>query len=257
MIGIAVNTDALRKRIIRFFDSYARAQILNFVRHLSAIGEVYVFGGLIRDIALFGGKEFNSDIDLVVECSQVDLDYFFSACELLAQRNKFGGYRTILDGWSVDVWAVEETWAFKEGLVEYSGVESLLSTTVTTWESVLFSFRTRKIISSMDYLERISRGELDVVLVENPNRLGVLLKLLKAMCDKRARIVMPGALAYLKVELLEYSSVYLEQAQRNALGRVYLDYSSIDDLKWQVRNMNFDLFGSVVDIKGSNLNIKF
>lgn len=227
------------------------------MRTLSSIGEVYVFGGLVRDIALFGGRNFNSDVDLVVDCSQADLDCLFSACGSSARKNKFGGYRTVLDGWSVDVWAVGETWAFKAGLVEYLGVESLLATTVTTWESVLFCFRTKKIISSDDYLGSLNRGELDVVLVNNPNRLGVLLKLLKAICDKRAQIVMPRALEYLKAELTGYTSAYLELAQKNAFGKVYIDRLSIDELKRQVKDMNFDLFGSVVNVKGSNLSIKF
>ena len=64
---------------------------LDFVSSALPDGDVYLFGGIIRDLAIHGGEEFDSDIDLVVEGEWSNLISYIS--KLGASRNKFGGYR--------------------------------------------------------------------------------------------------------------------------------------------------------------------
>lgn len=257
MIDIAVNEQAFKKRVIRFFDSAKRVGVSNFVKHLSSVGEVLVFGGLLRDIALFGTKGFNSDIDLVVDCSAECLERFFLEGERQFIKNKFGGYRLEAGGWTIDVWPIRETWAFKYASVAYVGRESLLLTTITNWDSVVFSFKDKKIISRPCYLDCLRLGELDVVLTDNPNKAGVLMRVIKAICDKRAKILMPRLLSYLKQELPKWTASQIVTAQEDLLGRVYLSDVEFYSFRDEIFSLKEDLFGSYILVKGRNLSFVF
>lgn len=257
MIDIAVNNQSFKKRIVRFFGSSKRAEVLDFIRHLSDVGEVLVFGGLLRDIALFGAREFNSDIDLVVDCSVDRLASFFSRSSLRFHRNKFGGYRLEVGGWTVDVWPIRETWAFKSNHIVYSGRDSLLFTTITNWDAVAFSFKDKKIISSPSYLECLRLGELDVVLTENPNEDGVLMRVIRAICDKRAQILMPRLVKYLKQELPKWTSIQIAEVQEKMLGKIYLSQAEFYNFRDEIFSLEEDLFGSPVSIKGRNFSLVF
>lgn len=257
MIDIASNNQAFRKRVIRFFDSPKRSDVLSFIRRLSSVGEVLVFGGLLRDIALFGAKGFNSDIDLVVDCSVDALADFFAGGELGYVTNKFGGYRLEVGGWTVDVWPIRETWAFKCAGVVYVGRESLLLTTITNWDSVAYSFRDGQIISDPSYLECLNSGELDVVLIDNPNSVGVLTRVIKAICDKHARVLMPRLLGYLKQELPKWTASDIVAAQEKMLGKIYLSQDEYYGFRDEIFSLKEDLFGSSVSVKGRNLSFVF
>ncbi|MNV03075.1 hypothetical protein D3C71_933250 [compost metagenome] len=257
MIDIAVNNQSFKKRVVRFFESSKRADVLDFIERLSGVGEVLVFGGLLRDIALFGARDFNSDIDLVVDCPADELSDFFSKGGLRFHRNKFGGYRLEVGGWTVDVWPIRETWAFKSNHVVYNGRDSLLLTTITNWDAVAYSFKDKKIISSPSYLECLRLGELDVVLTENPNEAGVLIRVVRAICDKRAKILMPRVVKYLKQELPKWTAHQITVAQENLLGRIYLSQNDFYNFRDEVFSLEEDLFGSPVSIKGRNFSLVF
>ena len=216
-----------------------------------------MFGGLLRDIALFGGKDFNSDIDLVIDCSADMLADFFVENERLFYRNKFGGYRLEVGGWAVDVWPIHETWAFKTKQVCYKDRSSLLLTTITNWDSVIYSFKDGRIISDMSYLESLRSGELDIVLIANPNEAGVLVRVIRAICDKRAKILMPKLLGYLKDELPHWTASQVVSAQEELLGKVYLSREEFYSFRDEIYSLREDLFGSHILIKGRNLSFVF
>lgn len=257
MIDIAANNQAFKKRVVRFFDSQKRADVIDFIKRLSDVGEVLVFGGLLRDIALFGAKDFNSDIDLVVDCSVGSLAVFFSREIEEFHRNKFGGYRLEVGGWTVDVWPIRETWAFKNNYVSYTGRDSLLLTTITNWDAVAYSFKEKKIISSSSYLECLRLGELDIVLADNPNEAGVLMRVIRAVCDKHARILMPRVVKYLKQELPKWSADEIAATQDKVLGRIYLSRQDFYNFRDEIFSLKEDLFGSQVLIKGRNFSLPF
>jgi len=257
MTDIAINSQAFKKRVVRFFDSRKRSEVSQFIERLSLFGEVLAFGGLLRDIALFGAKEFNSDIDLVVDCSGIEMSNFFAAEVSAFVKNKFGGYRIEIGGWTVDVWPILDTWAFKHGYVVYKGRESLLQTTVTNWDAVAFSFMDKQIISSSSYLDCLKLGELEIVLTDNPNKVGVLLRVIRAICDKRAKILMPRLLKYLKCELPKWTANQIVLAQEDVFGKVYLSAHDFYDFRDEIFSMNEDLFGSPVSIKGRNFALVF
>ncbi|CAF1561619.1 unnamed protein product, partial [Didymodactylos carnosus] len=132
--------------------------------------------------------------------------------------NKFGGYRVEVGGWTVDIWPLRETWAFKHGYVLFKGRESLLLTTITNWDAVAFSFKDKQIIARPSYLECLKLGELEIVMEKNPNPSGVLMRVIRSICDRQARILMPRLVKYLKQELPKWSAQEIVIAQEKALA---------------------------------------
>ncbi len=132
------------------------AEFLDFITAALPDGDVYLFGGVLRDLALLGNKGFDSDIDLVVEGNWHDCARYLESYG--AAKNKFGGFRLSVDGWPIDIWNARETWAIKQGLVEYRSIFSLTETTVLNWDAILMNWRTRLFIHRPNYLERLPPG---------------------------------------------------------------------------------------------------
>ena len=174
-------------------------------------GDIYLFGGLLRDLSLFGRKGFNSDIDIVVEGGWENLIPFLN--HLGARRNKFGGYRFVVDDWPIDIWNARETWAIKQGLVSYSGIASLTDTTVLNWDAILMNWRTKNFVYRKKYFEDIAGRVLDVVLMKNPNPKGMAVRVFRHLCHKDARRISVRAVQYLTECTKKYSYADLHAAE--------------------------------------------
>lgn len=171
------------------------SEFLDFITDAIPDGDVYLFGGVIRDLALLGRKGFNSDIDVVVEGNWSNCVTYLEY--LGANKNKFGGYRIDIDDWPVDIWNAKETWAIKQGLVQYKGIISLTETTVLNWDAILMNWRTRSFIYPSDYFESLRSRKLDIVLERNPDPLGMAMRVFRHLCLKEANTVTLKAIEYL------------------------------------------------------------
>ena len=182
------------------------SSISEFLEYMCAAlptGDLYLFGGVLRDLALFGQKGFSSDIDIVV-----DDDDWTHLVKYLRSRgvtqNRFGGFRLKVNEWPIDIWTARETWAIREGLVEYHGIESLTETTILNWDAILLNWRTKRIICNPDYFRQIRGRVMDVVLTENPNPLGAAVRAFRHLCLKDAKKLTTRAAKYLADAAHEY-----------------------------------------------------
>ena len=190
-------------------DEYVRtptSSISEFLGYMCAVlptGDLYLFGGVLRDLALSGRKGFTSDIDIVV-----DDDDWTHLVKYLKSRgvtqNRFGGFRLKVNEWPIDIWTARETWAIREGLVEYHGIESLTETTILNWDAILLNWRTKRIICNPDYFRQIKGRVMDVVLTENPNPLGAAVRAFRHLCLKDAKELTTRAARYLADAAHEY-----------------------------------------------------
>ena len=231
---VAVTEDHLRSRVVRFIGSTSRGrkvqeqadlfdnpyvvadrrnistptgtmhEFLDFVCDALPFGELYLFGGILRDMAMFGRKGFasDSDIDLVVEGDWNHLTAYLE--KLGASRNRFGGFRLQVEGRPIDIWAACETWAIREGLVPYQGIESLMRTTILNWDAILLNWRTGVVICPSNYFFDIRRCLMDVVLPKNPNPLGAAVRAFRHLCSKEADVT-ENAARYLSDAAKRYS----------------------------------------------------
>ena len=182
------------------------SSISEFLEYMCAAlptGDLYLFGGVLRDLALFGQRGFSSDIDIVVD----DDDWTHLVKYLISRgvtQNRFGGFRLKVNEWPIDIWTARETWAIREGLVEYHGIESLTETTILNWDAILLNWRTKRIICNPDYFRQIKGRVMDVVLTENPNPLGAAVRAFRHLCLKDAKELTARAAKYLADAAHEY-----------------------------------------------------
>ena len=222
---IARNANALSKRVGRFLDR-ERSQDKGLDDLLGVLSEgmqAYLFGGVLRDIALFGIEHLPSDLDLVYEGSGACLR---TAAVRAAERNRFGGLRIETERWVVDIWPACDTWAFREGVREYQGIESLLDTTITNWESVLYRLDQGTLIYRDRYFEDLCDRYLDIVCEQNPNALGMYVRLLKAYVCKEAALLSRKAADVIASGLRIYSLTDVNAYEREHYGRVFIDDSA-------------------------------
>jgi len=221
-----------------------RDNIRDFLNFLSAAlpdGDVYLFGGLIRDVALLGRRGFSSDIDIVVEGDWRSCASYLET--LAARKNKFGGYRVEVDGWPVDIWKASETWAIRQGLVAYTGIASLTATTVLNWDAILMNWRTKAFVCSPDYLQTLRARLLDIVLEENPNPLGMAVRVFRHFCLKDAKHITSAAAKYLAACANTYDFETIKRAELQSYGRSVIDFPVFTF---------FQYFGECQDLDGND-----
>lgn len=197
------------------------ADFINFLSDASPNGELYLFGGILRDMALFGRKGFNSDIDIVV-------DGDWESCERHIQhrgaiKNKFGGYRLYIEGWPVDIWSAPKTWAITQGLIKYTGIASLTDSTVLNWDAILMNWRTKNFIFKSGYLESLTARRLDVVLEKNPNPIGMAVRVFRHLCMKDTRQITYRAVEYLAKCTTQYPLDFLIANEISSYGNTVID----------------------------------
>ena len=109
----------------------------NLIKLLSSKGEVFVFGGWVRDRiheCIHNERLFRRYIDVVVN-GQIDEQDFVKA-----ENNKFWGGFKINKKRKIDFWQLDKTLAFRKKIFKPS-IENLLRSTVFTVNSVVFDTR--------------------------------------------------------------------------------------------------------------------
>lgn len=192
-------------------------EFLDFLTDSLPDGDIYLFGGVLRDLAILGGRGFSSDIDIVVEGNWESCMQYLE--HLGADKNKFGGYRLEVASWKVDIWNAKETWAIAQGLVPYKGISSLTETTVLNWDAVLMNWRRRTFIFSERYLDDIQNRRLDIVLEHNPNPAGMAMRAFRHLCLKEALSITPKAITYLANSTASFSLKELTDREIRSYGK--------------------------------------
>ena len=180
-----------------------------------------LFGGMIRDFALYPPKLFSSDIDLVVDGD----DWAIERCleRFNATTNRFGGYRLMLGSRTVDIWALRQTWAFTSGHVAGHTFQELTQTTFFNWDAAVYELRSGTLHCLDNYFELLQSRVLDINLEANPNPAGNVLRALRLAFSGEAKL---GA------RLTKYLLRFLDSADSRDFG-VYsgvLERKSLDTI---------------------------
>jgi len=167
----------LKRKVGYFLSSpkLGRQEVKTLLDQLQKIGEVVIFGGMLRDLSLLGNGGFDSDIDLVIDTDKEnELADFLRPYS--PARNKFGGYRLKLSRWEVDIWPLKSTWAFKQGYVKEGSFADLCKTTFFDWDGIVYKVGDGTILAVEGYFDHINEGLLDINLENNPNPMGNIVK---------------------------------------------------------------------------------
>ncbi|SEP27631.1 hypothetical protein [Pseudomonas sp. Snoq117.2] len=205
---------------------------LDFLSKKISNGDLYLFGGALRDLAFFGSRGFNSDLDLVTDGDWEECKKIVES--LQAEKNKFDGYRLEIAGCLIDFWHAEKTWAIANGHIKYEGIESLTKTTILNWDAILMNWRTKDIICAPMYFEEIEAGRMDIVLEENPNPLGACIRVFRHLCLKDAKSISKKTAEFLANSTAKYSLIEITEQELSSYGSTVIDpniYKLFEKLK--------------------------
>jgi hypothetical protein len=190
--------------------------------------QVFLFGGAIRDIALSGEKACPRDLDLVIVGAPSDaLEKMLR--EYIVRRTSFGGLKLRTDDTWIDLWRLEDTWAFQQKLVQPSP-ENLPQTTFLTSQAVAVEICGDTIgrVFEKGFRRSLNLGVLEPNLAENPFP---ALSIVRAIViARKLHFAFSNSLRQHLLNLLETTTRdELVDAQRSHYGRRLIDAEFIRD----------------------------
>jgi len=126
----------LKRRVAEFLQAKGHRQALH-----PTLGEIFkrgwggcIFGGTLRDLALFGMRRDPHDLDIVVSRLTPELESYLRPH--ITKRTRFGGVQACIGHWDLDIWALHDTWAFRERLIGPAAFQDLPKTTFLNVQAV-------------------------------------------------------------------------------------------------------------------------
>lgn len=162
----------LRSRLSRFLVEEASwkeplREMIDMLRHSG--WPAVIFGGVLRDLVLYGPAERPRDVDIVVKCSSAALSKWLAP--FTSQRTRFGGFRVRLYKWTFDIWSLNATWGFKAGHMRPT-FENLPKTTFFNIEGIAAELNTprqhKRELYSSGFSDAIRSRILDINFEPNP-----------------------------------------------------------------------------------------
>ncbi|WP_149303974.1 hypothetical protein [Pareuzebyella sediminis] len=86
-----------------------------FMMNLLISGTAYVVGGFVRDSI---NNKQSRDLDMIVSLSHTDLNNLLKESDLTFSINRMLGIKIDLGGFEVDIWSIDNNWAFRDSVVK-------------------------------------------------------------------------------------------------------------------------------------------
>jgi hypothetical protein len=164
----------LRARLGRFVATDSKRHypfLYNFLEEIKNNNyPAFVCGGTVRNM-LLSNNSIPRDLDIILGyVSRDQLENLFPGH--IKEKTSLGGLKFQVKDWSIDMWPIQDTWAFKEGKVTGKGISDYPKITFLNIDAIaiqLFSKRRRKReIYSKGFFEAIASRTIELNFEENP-----------------------------------------------------------------------------------------
>lgn len=172
---------SLETIIFNYLENYPPS--LELFRRLKQAGNLYLIGGVLREYRDWEAIRDLRDIDIIIDIR--DRNIWEEILETYRpKKNSFGGYKLECSALIVDIWSLEETWAYRERHIvcepeEY--VRNLPRTVFLNLDAIIYDFN-ENVWYDEKYQEAMDSRVIDVVLEKNPR---ILLNIVRAMVLKK------------------------------------------------------------------------
>ncbi|URZ08957.1 hypothetical protein [Clostridium felsineum] len=225
------------KDFYKLINQYPNAsKLISILEHH---GDILVFGGAVRDYNDNGFKSMPRDFDIVINSdNNYDLEILLK--EFSYKKNRFDGYKIIVDSLEFDVWEIKNTWAFRENKVRCSPneyINKLQYTVFLNIDSIVYNL-TKQELYDKEYENAMKNKVLDVVLDENPY---MELNMLRAILFKQKYdMKFSKKLTSLFKNALYKDEDYLEKLYNSQFGHYYTCKIDKYNLQKQINNIIFN-----------------
>ena len=150
--------------------------LAEFIKVFLSNGDVYLFGGAVRTYLLEQSEMLKEEFFHKIR----DLDFVFRGrnenrvIDLLKnskyrfKENRFGGFKVQVSHIvNVDIWDIDNTWAFKNGGVMYRDEKDFLKTVFLNIDAGIYDLKKYKFYTK-PLKAAFKKKELDIVLKNNP-----------------------------------------------------------------------------------------
>ena len=158
------NYKKIKKELDSSFDIILRENYLFrvFLYEVFVYGSAYLVGGFIRD--LIENKK-SRDLDIIIDLENDHLLKILENSKISYRINRHNGIKLLLENLEVDIWSIENNWAFKNNLVklnEEDKIKSIAKGCFYNYDSLVYNLQ-KKGISLKNYEKFIKNKELDIL----------------------------------------------------------------------------------------------
>lgn len=107
-----------------FLNHMTKENIMPFFYEIFVYGTAYIVGGYFRD---FINKKQSRDIDIIVDIKNDLLMEIIKTYKLNYKINRHGGIKLNYNNIEIDIWNIDNNWAFKNNLVKLNDEDKLNS----------------------------------------------------------------------------------------------------------------------------------
>ena len=160
------------------------------------------------------------DVDIVVAGATVaDIATVFR--DSVRRRTRFGGVSLNVQGWRFDIWPLEQTWAFREGILPRSDISELPKSTFLNVEAVAVDLEhegTRNVYEH-GFFQGITKRVVEINLEDNPHPDLCIVRSL-FIAARLGFSIGPRLVRYVAKHSSVYTMAELLQVQRSHYGGV-------------------------------------
>ncbi len=164
----------LRERLGRFVSTDSKQHYPQLYSMFEYIRDknypAFLCGGAVRNM-LLSNKNIPRDLDIILGyISKEHLEKLFP--NNIKGKTSLGGLKLQVKDWSIDIWSIQDTWAFRDGKfggISFSDYPKITFLDIEAIAIQLFSKgRKKREIYSKGFFESISKKTIEINYEENP-----------------------------------------------------------------------------------------
>lgn len=234
----------LRARLGRFVSTDSKQYYPQLYRVFGDIQDnklsAFVCGGAVRNMLLCNNT-IPRDLDIILGyVSKEQLETLFP--DHIKGETSLGGLKLQVKDWSIDMWPIQDTWAFKSGKFKGNGFSDYPKITFLNIDAIavqLFSKRRQKrVIYSKGFFEAIIEKTIELNFEENPTPSECIVRALW-VANKFSFLIGPKLSRYMisyinKIEIEELAEIYRRRYMDSSVTIEKL-YNCFKKIKAQVQ----------------------
>ena len=177
----------LRNRLGRFLGNSSplcRHPVYEMIQRIKKLDRpAYLCGGALRDVLMSEGRIVPRDFDIIVAYASQDDIYSLFSDHTNLRKTRLGGWCVQAGDYSIDIWPLSETWAFKTNGIQGKGFSDFTRSTFLDIDAVAADLSCKqgrpRTLYSHGFFRAILSRTIEINFKENPYPAGCIVKALR------------------------------------------------------------------------------